>query len=101
MFGEIQAYWSTTKTPQEEWPGPTILLAAPSPDGKNPRVWRIDLSGGKIEVVETQIIAGIRLEGSCNEIIPLLYGYESSVLTSMAKDLEIEIDDMAKSLVVS
>jgi hypothetical protein len=98
MFSEIEAYWSTTKTPSQEWPGPTILLAAPSPDGKRPRVWRVGLYGGKIETLEILKIPGIRMEGSYNEIFPLLYGYENSVLTGISKDLGIELDKVGKSL---
>lgn len=98
MFHEIEMQWSGTNTPPEQWPGPILLLSAPSSDGKRPRVWRIALYQGKAEVQEIQKEPNIRLEGSYNEIFPLLYGFESSVLTAVAKDLEIDIEDVWKSL---
>ncbi|MBX3306491.1 MAG: hypothetical protein KF751_10630 [Nitrospira sp.] len=98
MFKEIEAVWSKTKMPPEQWPGPILLLAAPSPDGKRPRVWRIVLYAGKAEVQEIQNEPGIRMEGSYNAIFPLLYGFDYSVLSATAKDLGIEIEVFAKSL---
>ena len=44
MVKQKRAYWSTTQVPEEEWSGPTVLLAAPSPEGI-PRVWRLNLDG--------------------------------------------------------
>jgi len=90
MHAELKRYWSTTKVPPDKWPGPTLVLATASSDRKNPRVWRVKLDGEKPEIAEILTDPGIRLEGSYDEAFTLLFGYDYSVLQSIARDLNVE-----------
>lgn len=106
MHQQNSAYWSKKKevaSDPDKWPGPTLLLAAPSPDGITPRVWRVRLSGAKPELKEIQKQPGIRLEGSYNEVFGLLYGFEPSTMDAMANYLGVsteKVNEAANSLTV-
>lgn len=89
MVERKRAYWETTQVPPDNWPGPTVLLAAPSVKGV-PRVWRAQLDGQESQVSEILTRPWIWLEGAYNEAFTLLYGYDSSVLDSLSKQLGIE-----------
>jgi hypothetical protein len=91
MVKQKRAYWSTTQVPEEKWPGPTVLLAAPSPEGI-PRVWRLNLEGPGSHVSEILTVPHIVLEGAYDEVFGLLYGYEYNVLMEIAKHLEVEVE---------
>lgn len=90
MVARKKEYWGETKVEPKNWPGPTLLLAAPAAQGKVPRVWRIDLQGEGSETQEVLTFPTIWLEGSYNEVFGLLYGYEASILGGIADQLAIE-----------
>ncbi len=98
MVGKKREYWETTKTPEEDWPGPTILIAVPSAGGLFPRIWRIDLNGPAAETEEILTSPGIRLEGSYGEVFGLLYGYEPRVLGGALDKLGVTPDAFNKAL---
>jgi hypothetical protein len=93
-----RAYWETTQVDPETWPGPTVLLAAPSPDEMSPRVWRVALNGPGHELSEILKNPGIRMEGSYDEVFALMYGHDFSVLTGIFKELGIEDDRLNEAL---
>ena len=39
MVERKRARWEGSQLAPEQWPGPTLLIAAASPDGVTPRVW--------------------------------------------------------------
>lgn len=45
MVEQKRTYWQTTEVASANWPGPTVLLAAPGPEASVPRTWRVDLNG--------------------------------------------------------
>jgi len=90
MMEEKRQYWETTKVPPDQWPGPTVFVAAPSSDGRVPRAWRILLDGQHPRVSEVLDSPDIRLEGSYDETLGLLFGYEPKVVEGIAKELGIE-----------
>jgi len=92
MEGEKRAYWESTKVAPKEWPGPVVLLAAPSLKGGIPRVWRVDLYGAASNCSEILKKPEIRLEGRYNEVIGLLYGHEPNVLEGIADQAGITKD---------
>ena len=90
MVNRKRAYWEKTEVPSEDWPGPTLLVAAPSSKGSVPRVWRILLNGADSETQEILAFPHIWLEGSYNETFGLLYGYELTVLQGITDQLGID-----------
>jgi hypothetical protein len=96
-----RAYWSTTKQPEDKWPGPILLLAATAPDRLTPRVWRIDLDGPGADTSEILQNAGLRLEGAYNEVFSLLYGYHFEVGFGAAQQLKIKPEDMNDAFINS
>jgi hypothetical protein len=82
-----RTYWQATQVPPDEWPGPTVTLASPSPVGHAPRVWLVDLAGADSKLDEILLEPGIRLEGSYASAFSLLYGYEPSVLVGVGAEL--------------
>lgn len=97
MVDRKRVYWETTQVPPENWPGPTLLLAAPSPQANVPRVWRVRLDGPEAETEEILASPGIRLEGSYNETFGLLYGNHPEVLTGLANQLGIEMGTVGEA----
>jgi hypothetical protein len=93
-----RAYWATTEVKPENWPGPTVLLAAPSPAGDVPRVWRVRLDGPESEVTEILTEPWIKLEGSYDEIFSLLYGYEHNLLMGIREQLGIEAERLKEAI---
>lgn len=91
MMEEKRQYWATTQVPPEEWPGPTVILAAPSSEGRDPRAWRIRLDGLEPRVSEILTEPDIKLEGSYDETFGLLFGYEFNVLEGIAAQLGVEV----------
>lgn len=91
-------YWATTQVPPENWPGPTVLLAAPWPAENIPRVWRVRLDGPESNVSEILTEPGIRLEGSYDEVYGLLFGYEPSVLTGIRDELGVPPDRLKEAI---
>jgi hypothetical protein len=90
-------FWSTSKVPADQWPGPTLLVGAPGPDGINPRIWRIRLVGSSSQTRETLTRPGLRLEGSYNELFGLIYGSEPDVLNGIGRELYIRKDRLWKA----
>lgn len=90
MVDEKKSYWSTTKVPIDQWPGPTLLLATASPSRRSPRVWRVNLSGASFTSEEILKGPNIRLEGSYDEAFSLLYGYHPKVLPGITGPLGIK-----------
>ena len=89
MFDRKRAYWQNTKVPPEDWPGPTVLLAAPLPKVNLPRVWKADLEGETPTVSRILAEPGIKLEGTYAEVFSLLYGYHFDVLGGFCTELNI------------
>ena len=58
MVEQKRAFWSTTQVPPAEWPGPTILLAAPFAADLSPRVWRVNLDGEGSQLEEILVEPG-------------------------------------------
>lgn len=79
-----RSFWEG-KVSSEQWPMTTMLLAAPSPRGDVPRVWRIEFRGEDATTEEILTEPGVRLEGSYAEVYGLLYGYEPRVFSSIIK----------------
>lgn len=98
MMEVKREYWTTTTVPPEKWPGPTVLLAAPSPDGTVPRIWRVVLEGADPQISEILTEPGIRLEGSYDEVYCLLYGLDYSVTMALAEALGVERDRMLEAV---
>lgn len=90
MVSRKRARWEATQIPPDQWPGPTMLLAASSSDGLTPRVWLAELSGEGFQLSEPFTGPGIRLEGSFLDAFTLLYGYSPSVLEEVATLLDVE-----------
>jgi hypothetical protein len=95
MAEERKRFWSQTTIPPEEWPGPTLVLAAPMPAESDVRVWHADLSGVDPVVVETLERPFVRFEGAYNEVFALFYGYEDKVLSTLAKELGATPEQLA------
>lgn len=87
MVEEKRLFWSQSQVPEEQWPGPTLLLASPGPGGMEPRVWRIVLEGKGASIEEILSQPAIRLEGSYAEAYSLLYGFHPDVLGRIAGQL--------------
>lgn len=93
-----RSHWETTQVEPDKWPGPILLLASPSPDGRTPRVWRIEMGGAAFTAEEILREPGIRLEGAYNEVFTLLYGYHPEVLESVSRFLELPDGRMIEAL---
>lgn len=89
MFERKRAYWEKTQVPPESWPGPTVLLAAPSLKENLPRIWNADLNGKAPTVSEILTEPGILLEGTYGEVFSLLYGYHIEVIQGAFTELKI------------
>jgi hypothetical protein len=98
MVERKKTYWEKTQVPPENWPGPTLLLAAPSSQGNVPRIWRVRLDGPESEIEEILTSPGIRLEGSYDETFGLLYGHHSEVLRGLARELGIDMNSVGEAL---
>jgi len=98
MVEQKRKFWQNTKVSEDEWPGPTIWMAAPSSTGKIPRIWEVDLRGAGSKISEILQDPGIRLEGSYNEAFGLLYGYEWTVLMGLMKELGIDKDKFGEAM---
>lgn len=83
-------YWQAKKVEGKDWPGPTLLVAAPGPDRLTPRVWRITLDGPGSNVTEILQQPGVRLEGAYDETYGLLYGFHAEVMYGAAKELSVD-----------
>ena len=82
MVEEKRKYWGTTQVPPERWPGPTLILASPSPD-RAPRAWSVNLNGADVETTEILESPQIRLEGSYDEVFALLYGFHAELVQGL------------------
>lgn len=98
MVDQKRAYWAGTRVPPERWPGPTLLLAASSPDGKTPRVWRVTLDGPDFGISEVLKSPGIRLEGSYDEVFSLLYGFDWNQLNRICEKLGVEGERLKETI---
>lgn len=98
MVDEKRQFWSTTEIPPAEWPGPVILIAAPSPDGRKPRVWRADFHGEGFGMSEVLTQPFVRFEGSYGEVLGLLQGYHYEVLHQTAQQLKIDAKQMSEAV---
>lgn len=98
MVERKRAYWETTQVPSENWPGPTLLLAAPASSSDVPRVWRVRLDGPDSAIEEVLTSPGIRLEGSYNEAFGLLYGFHPEVLTEVTSQLGVDMPRVGEAV---
>jgi len=89
-------YWKTTQVPPEQWPGPTLLLAAPGP-AEVPRVWRVDLVGEAATKTEILTSPAIKVEGSYDEVFGLLHGIHPEVLNGMGIELNFPAESLWKA----
>jgi hypothetical protein len=87
MVNEKQKYWSQTKVPQNQWPGPTVLLATHGFDQITPRVWSIDLHRSARTIREILTAPDVRLSGSFSDSFALLYGFRPDVLYKIGRRL--------------
>lgn len=55
MVDEKRRFWSDSQVPEDQWRGPILILAAPGPNGIDPRVWRINLEGAGSDTAEILI----------------------------------------------
>lgn len=85
---EKRLFWSESQVPEEQWPGPTLLLASPGPGGLEPRVWRVRLEGSGFGTEDILQSPSIRLEGAYAEAYSLLYGFHPEVLGKIAGQLD-------------
>jgi hypothetical protein len=92
MNEQKRAHWTQTKTPPDQWPGPTMLIALAAQTA--PRIWRVTMDKERYTHKELTDGPGIRFEGSYDEVISLTYGYRADVLASVAN--ELGVSDMAK-----
>jgi len=98
MVEEKRTYWEKTKVAPNQWPGPTLTLATPAPDGKIPRIWKVNLRGADSETSEILEQPEIRLEGSYDDVFSLLYGFEPEVLEGLANEAGVEKDRIWEAL---
>lgn len=98
LVAEKAAYWGKSKVPPDQWPGPTILLAAPGQGETGVRVWRAELMGADATVSEVLKEPYIRLEGSYGSAFSLLYGYEPEVLDGLRMELKLTPEQMAAAM---
>ena len=98
MVDRKSAYWKTTQVPPENWPGPTLLMAAPKPKENIPRVWRMDLEGPGSKLSEILTEPGIQLEGAYDEVFALLYGFHFEVVDGVCLELGVAKDAMWNAL---
>lgn len=99
LVAQKRAYWETTNLAPDQWPGPTLLLAAPGPADSAPRLWRVDLSGPDSAVEELlKDNPGIRLEGSYASAFTLLYGYDLDVLHGVGVNLAKKPEEVSDAL---
>jgi hypothetical protein len=98
MVKEKTDYWSTTQVPPDDWPGPTVTLAACSAERVAPRVWRIGLDGPSADVSEILKSPGIRLEGSYLDAFRLLHGWDVDVMKSVCQEIGAKYEDAAKAV---
>lgn len=90
MVDEKRRFWADSQVSEEQWRGPTMILAAPGPDGIDPRVWRIDLEGAGSETEEILTNPGLWLEGSYEEAYTLLYGFNTRILRRIGEQVGVE-----------
>jgi hypothetical protein len=98
MDDRKRAFWTALGVAEAEWPGPTILLAAPSPDGITPRVWRAELAGPGHVLTDILPEANIRLEGSYDEVYSLLYGRHPDFVVGIRQQLGVNDDQMRQAI---
>jgi hypothetical protein len=101
MVKQKTDYWSTTSVPPDEWPGPTIMLAACSAGKLLPRVWRIELSGPAADVTEIMKAPSIRLEGAYRDAFRLLHAWDVEVMQSVCQEIGANYDDAMKAVLSS
>ena len=90
MEHESRTYWENQKLPEDQWPGPSLILAAASPSGRKALVWSASIQGGKVNLSEILPAPGIHLEGSYAEVFALLYGIDFNKAPDVGKLLGVE-----------
>jgi hypothetical protein len=90
MVAQKRSYWETTKVPPDQWPGPSLTIAAVGSSENVPRVWLVNLEGAESTIEETLQQPGIRLDGTYPSSFSLLYGYEPSVLVALGAELGVD-----------
>lgn len=98
LTDERRQFWEGTQLPPDRWPGSTILLGAPTTDGRTIRAWRLELEGDSVECQEILGDPGIRLEGSYREVFSLLYGYDNELMVSLRKGLRSKPERFGKAM---
>jgi hypothetical protein len=90
MEEESRSYWTAAKLPEDQWPGPTLILATAAPDGRSARIWSASIKGGKVEISAILPEPGIYLAGSYAEVFALLYGINFLKGTDVARRVGVE-----------
>jgi len=98
MNSAKREYWETTQVEPAKWPGPTVLLASPSPDGRMPRAWRLQFGGPEYTSEEILKEPNIRLEGSYAEVFSLLYGFHWDIVNGLDRALELPDGRMGEAM---
>ena len=98
MLAERRAFWSATAVPTDEWPGPTLLIAAAAPSGVSPRLWRAVFTADRYDVAEPLDAPGVRLEGSYLDAFGLLFGWRLDVLDGLSVALGVDESRMMQAV---
>ncbi|GEM_PF-3354930 len=97
MANECRSYWSSSKLPEAQWPGPSLVVALAAPDGRSARVFWVSLRGGKFEKKEILKRPGIHLEGNPGDVFTLLYGFDAAKAEVITGQLQIDNDKFVEA----
>ena len=83
-----ESVWGGLGLEKARWPGPLVLLAAPPAQGVAPRLWHLDFSKGDPVIQELFLTGpGVFLEGSTQQTLSLLYGFDTRLRMSLQHTL--------------
>lgn len=99
MADEKRRFWAESQVPEEQWPGPTLLLASAGPGGLDPRVWRVMLGGSGFSIEVILSYPAIRLEGAYAEAYSLLYGFHPEVLDRIAGQTSVPSQQISQAAI--
>jgi hypothetical protein len=83
-----ETVWGGLGLEKAKWPGPLVLLAAPPAQAVTPRLWHLDFSKGDPAIQELFLAGpGVFLEGSTQQALSLLYGFDTRLRMSLKDTL--------------
>jgi hypothetical protein len=97
MMDAKRAFWSQTKVPPAQWPGPTLVLATHCPGQAEPKLWRASLRGDSCDITFPLVTPGVLLEGAYAEVFSLLYGWRDDFMVDLTAVLNMTQDQMIEA----